>query len=128
MNKLEMRGNNYRLLFGCQMAKDPMYEDVYVLYISAGKMSDTLVLSARNINHESSMPFGKSMVIGEDVESGERVYINCAHILKVIPKVMVTVEFKTEGNDNVITDCFLIKADTKLNISNDNELPKEALK
>lgn len=125
MKKLEMRENNYRLPFGCQMTKDPMYEDVYVLYISAGTMSDTLVLSARNINHESSMPFGRDMVIGGDVRNGERVYINCTHILKVIPKVMVTVEFKPEGDDNVITDCFLIKADTKLNITNDNELPNE---
>ena len=128
MNKLEMRGNDYRLPYGCQMTKDPMYEDVYVLYISAGTMSDILVLSARNINYESSMPFGKDMVIGKDVESGERVYINCANILKVIPKVMVTVKFKPEGNDNEIIDCFLIKADTELNISDDNELPKEVFK
>ena len=131
MNKLEMRGNDYRLPFGCKMTKDPMYEDVYVFYISAGMMSDTVVLSAMRMSHESALSFGKDMAVGYDMASHERVYVNCANILKVIPKTMVTVAYKPEGSDNIddiIVDTFLIKRDTTLNITDGAKPPKGVLK
>lgn len=131
MKKLEMRENYYRLPFGCQMTKDPMYEDVYVFYVSAGMMSGTVVLSARSVNHESSLSFGKDMAVGIDMESGEYVYINCAHILKVVPKTMVTVTYMSEGSENIddiIVDAFLIKKGTTLNIISATKPPKGVLR
>lgn len=127
MKELELRDSTYRLPKGCKITKVPVCEDVYVVYIAAGTMSDTVVLSAKTICHESSLSFGKDMVVGKNVKSDERVYINCAHILKVVPRTMVTVVCKPENDNDVIVDIFLIKRDTKLNIVDDNKLSKEVL-